>query len=262
MKQVNPIHYRDLLADEFARRKRNNPGYSLRAFARDLGISPATLSQVLSGKRDFKKKSALRVADKLAMPPDHVQRMLAQARGDPEAGDGATFDEGEYQLVQDDIFRMMSEWYYFAILNLAKLPDHRADSRWISARLGISVIEARNAVSRLTRLGYIEIDGTRMKRAVPSLTTTDGVPSSALRAYQKQNLKLAEASLDRDPVELRDMSSLTMAVSREEIPLAKAEISRFKKRFARLFKSSRPSEVYTLALQLFPVTKNSEKGII
>ena len=51
----------DLLNNEFKHRYENNPHYSLRAFARDLDVQPATLSHILNRKRvpsnEFKNKS-------------------------------------------------------------------------------------------------------------------------------------------------------------------------------------------------------------
>ena len=46
----------DILKKELTQRQSNNPAYSLRAFARFLEISPATLSQIISGKRGVSVK--------------------------------------------------------------------------------------------------------------------------------------------------------------------------------------------------------------
>jgi AraC-like DNA-binding protein len=43
----NTSDYRALLASEMMHRKSRNSAYSLRAYARDLGISPSRLSEVL-----------------------------------------------------------------------------------------------------------------------------------------------------------------------------------------------------------------------
>ncbi len=45
------------MADEFARRRKVNPRYSLRAFALSLGIEHATLSQLIRGTRPISWKS-------------------------------------------------------------------------------------------------------------------------------------------------------------------------------------------------------------
>ena len=59
--------YRKALAKELKERQLRNPGYSLRSFARDLGLSPAALSQVMSGKRHFSKGNAEKVISALSL---------------------------------------------------------------------------------------------------------------------------------------------------------------------------------------------------
>ncbi len=243
-------HYSDLLMDLLLERRSKNSSYSLRAYARDLHISAATLSQVLARKRDLSPASARRVAERLSLSPRETQDLLATVRGD---SDGV--DWSEAQLLQEDTFKAMSEWYYFAILSLARIPGNQASPAWIAGRLGLGVPEARGALRRLERLGFIEIRSGRMVRTQTSFTTTDGIPSSALRSFHAQNLERARSSLERDPIAVRDVSSLTLALDPAEMAVARREIQRFKKRFPRQLRSRTPKEVYTLAIQFFPQTK-------
>jgi transcriptional regulator with XRE-family HTH domain len=51
-----------MLETEFARRRRVNPRYSLRAFARSVNLEHSTLSQLLRGKRTMTWKSIQQIA--------------------------------------------------------------------------------------------------------------------------------------------------------------------------------------------------------
>jgi transcriptional regulator with XRE-family HTH domain len=53
---------RTMLADEFARRRKLNPRYSLRAFARSMHLEHSTLSQLLRGKRPLTWKAIRNLA--------------------------------------------------------------------------------------------------------------------------------------------------------------------------------------------------------
>ena len=53
---------RTILASEFSRRKRVNPRYSLRAFARSVALEHSTVSQLLRGKRAVTWKTIRHVA--------------------------------------------------------------------------------------------------------------------------------------------------------------------------------------------------------
>jgi hypothetical protein len=59
----------DFLSSELSRRKQRNDSYSARAFARDLGLSPSRLSEVLSGEHGLSELSADRIAIRLKLKP-------------------------------------------------------------------------------------------------------------------------------------------------------------------------------------------------
>ena len=65
MQVLTHTQYRDVLKEMLGTRVASNPNYSLRAFARDLGISASTLSHVLSLRKGLSTKSATQVAKKM-----------------------------------------------------------------------------------------------------------------------------------------------------------------------------------------------------
>ena len=98
-----------------------------------------------------------------------------------------------------------------------------------------------------------------MTRKTEGLTTSADVPSRALRKYHRQNLMLAESSLESDPVELRDISATNMAIDPRHLPKAKKLIRSFRRKLSRLLEMGEKTEVYTLSVQLFPNTKRSSR---
>ena len=59
--------FEKLLREKFAERLLRNRRYTLRAYARDLALSPSKVSEMLSGKQGISLKTARRVADKLRL---------------------------------------------------------------------------------------------------------------------------------------------------------------------------------------------------
>ena len=57
-----------ILLLELLKRLRNNPKYSLRAFARDLGLDSGHLRRILSGERKIRKTTARTICDRLNLP--------------------------------------------------------------------------------------------------------------------------------------------------------------------------------------------------
>lgn len=66
----------DYLISIFNDRKEKNPRYSLRAFARSLGVSSGQLSEILSGKRPLSHKLARRISIALALTEDESQKLI------------------------------------------------------------------------------------------------------------------------------------------------------------------------------------------
>lgn len=254
--EKNISDYRNWLLDELCTRKENNPSYSLRAFAKYLNVNPATLSQVFSGKRGFSKKNALKVASKFSLSPVETKRLLSTIRKETLEKEDASYDE--VLQLENDRFKAISDWYHYGILSLAKLKINQATPSWIAENLTISIPEAKAALERLKRLKYIAIEEGRLVRLLQKpLSIASEVPSSAIRKYHKQNLKLAEKSIEEVPMQERELSAITMAIDPKNLSEATQMITKFKRKFSRHMESGKQERVYTLSIQFFPLSKNN-----
>lgn len=72
--------YRKLLQDEFAQRQEKNGSYSVRAFAKHLGVNKTTLAEVLTFRRHLSPKNAQRVFEKLQWQNDVISFALEEIR--------------------------------------------------------------------------------------------------------------------------------------------------------------------------------------
>lgn len=242
---------KNLLMEELARRQTRNSSYSLRAFAKHLGVGATTLSDVLSDKRNLSKTNLKKVMDKLLVSPAEQEKLWLHYK---ETANRAT-EVDERITLDEDTFRLIADWQYLAILSLAKIKGCRSESEWIAGRLGIKIAEAGEALERLFRLGLIKKARGRLTRTSRPLTTTIDIPSAAIRKHHTQNLRLAENSINNDAVTLRDVGSVTMPVNLEKLPQVKELLLKTRKKVAALLEDDNASEVYTLSFQLFPLTK-------
>lgn len=65
-------NFRDILKAELEKRQLRNPRYSLRSFARDLGLSAPRLSDVLRGRYGLSRGVAESLAEKLKLPEEEA----------------------------------------------------------------------------------------------------------------------------------------------------------------------------------------------
>lgn len=68
--------FNEVLKVEFSTRKQRNQNYSLRAFARDIDLSPSTVSRVFNNKYDLSTKLIEEVLSKIGLPADEVRRIV------------------------------------------------------------------------------------------------------------------------------------------------------------------------------------------
>jgi hypothetical protein len=234
------------LRDEFSRRVARNSHYSLRAFAKQLQINSGPLSEILAKKRNLSLSMARRITDRLMFTPTERERFLSLL-ADPVAS------PGQYKTLEDDSFRVISDWTHFAILSLLETKGAHSDPRWVSGRLGITALEAQSALERLERLGMVRRNDQALV-PVTGWTTTHDVPSEARQKFHRQSLQLVARALDDVPMPERDVTSVTVAVD-SNLPRAKSLIKKFRRQLAALLETGEPGEVYQLNVQLIPVTR-------
>ena len=72
--------FRAFLKDELERRASKNPSYSLRAFARDLGLTNSHLSMTLSGRKRISVDTAEQIAGRLNLETDAAEYLVLMAQ--------------------------------------------------------------------------------------------------------------------------------------------------------------------------------------
>ena len=229
------------------------PSYSVRAFAKKAGISPATLSLVLQGKRTVSRKLALLLSERLMFDPQERAEIITGPKIKLPSKSGPP---AYVQLTQDQ-YELISDWRAFAVLNLMKTVGFKGQGEWIAKRLGITVLEAKETLARLKRLQMIRTgQGGKLTRVQSKYRTTEDIANLSLRKSHHQTLDLAYKSLENDAVEMRDFSWITLPVNSKKMQQAKTLIRKFQDDFAEVVEDDvELNEVYRLAVQFFPLSK-------
>lgn len=237
-----------LLLQELTSRKHRNASYSLRAFARDLGVSPAALSQYLSRKRELSPKNRCSITVRMKLSPIEARAFAGKSRELSEI-------DATHEAMSEDQFRMIGDWMSIAILNLAKLKSNRAHAEWIAKRLNTTIEEAQTALDRLLRLQLIEVKNQKMTRTSRPLTTTSDVPSEAIKKLHLELLRKAERAVLDLTVDERDVTAIVMPTDPHKIAEAKKILKRTAHRIAKLVETDVTNDVFVLAMQFFPLTQ-------
>ena len=256
----------DILRDLLAKKMTKNPGYSMRAFARNLGVSHTYLSLVLSGKKPLSMKKIVHFSHILGLDERHTDLFMKagarEARTKVLAGAGKSSfrsqkTEENYFEAEDDQFSVLAEWYHLPILDLTFLKGFDSDPKWIAKKLGISVEQVKSAIERLKRMRLLkEVDGKLVKTKEKLLVHPKNDVKARRTYYQKMMQKAwenLESNVERD-VQLRDMSALTVPIDPALIPAVKEKIKKFTMSLWKFMRSGENIELFQLNVQLFPLT--------
>lgn len=252
---LQPQNFKSFLQEELIKRCRNNKNYSLRAFAKSLGIGPSSLTEMLHGKRPITKKSIEKLGLSLGLSTADISNYLAIPIEQVEV----SAKQASYRQINLDQYSVISDWYHYAIIELLKVVDFRPDNAWIAQALSITKSEANIAVERLIRLHLIEQDSHGYlvdTSAGFSTNISENLTSSGSRQLQKQILEQAIDALENVPLKLRNQTSMTMAIDPALIPEAIKKITKFRRELCEYLETQgTQQEVYQLSVSLFPITQ-------
>lgn len=262
--------------------KKNTRYFSYRYFAQKTGFkSPNFLKQVIEGDRNLTRPMVERFlkALKFGKKESVFFRNLVlfnQAKTASEKQEHYSIlvvmmDYASEQRLKGDQFDYYKKWYTTVIRELVCLFNFRDDYLLLAhtVRPKIKLSEAREAVQLLLRLKMIkkQTDGS-FRQIDSAITSGTDMISFARRDLNRTMINLAAESLDQFAVEDRNISSITMGISKPCYEVLLAELAAFKERVVSIVnKDTESSRVYQFNFQLFPLsdeTRNidqQEKGV-
>lgn len=254
--------YRSILEQRYTERHSRNPSYSLRAFARDLEISVSRLSEVMNRLGHLSAQSADQIAHRLDFDDDErayfrdlVDAQTARSEAQREQAQlrllKYRFADDETQVTMDQ-FKLIAEWYHFAILELFKTKAFVCTPKRIAAALDLSEDDAAEALARLERLQFVEKKAGSY-RLVRARTFTDSKSrSQALRNFHARVLEKAAEALGTQVRAERVSLAAIGAVGLDQIEGVRGEINQLAQTFvAKHTKQEDADHVYCLSVNFF-----------
>ncbi|WII71294.1 TIGR02147 family protein [Bdellovibrio sp. 22V] len=259
------LNYRSFLVNELEIRKKRNPSYSLRAFARDLAVPVSRLSEVINGKVGLSEERAVKIAERLGFSDSDKELFINLVLS--EHARSTVIRNLSIQRVQqrneaftrigEDEFKLVSDWHNIAILELLQTPSIEFTPDFIAKRLGINANLVMDSLERLERLKLIVNKNGVWEPTHMARTTTPDIPQEAVRSYHKQVISKALVAIDKQPMEMRDFSSIMLSINKEKLPFAKDRLRQFRRQLmAELETDPVRDSVYCMNFQLFEITES------
>ena len=259
------IALQKILVTKYEGLRSKNPHYSRRAFSKKLGLSAGAISELFNGQRKVSAKLAERISQRLALDPQEraelfelFPKKIRRPKHKPMDSTRDSMDPNYLQLSADQ-FRVIGDWYHFAILTLMRSKGFKSNVNWIANRLNLSLNVTKTALERLKRLDLVQEDQQgKLTRSKTRYRTSDDVANTSVRRAHSEYLNRAQNALDTLPVDQRDFTSLMLTLSPHQLPRAKEMIRKFQDDLAAELEASPRPEVYQLCIQLFPLTQKNE----
>lgn len=245
------LDFRSLVIREFSRRCSQNKQYSLRAFARQIETDASNLSKFFKGQTRFGHRKIAQISKHLKLTPEELNKVLHN--------EGLSESQLKMLLVDQKYFSFLSHWQNIVILEAVNMHMFEADPGWLSRRLNIDEVTARESLDLILELGLIERNelGVWISRWGEKTTQySETVDEPAFRNLQLELLDLAKHSIMEQSSTRKSHSAYISAIDSDLIPLLQEEVKKFRRHIAKIIKekSKKKDDVYTLQVSLFPNT--------
>lgn len=255
-----------LLKKELERRLVYNASYSLRAFARDLGISAPRLSRILNENLGLSFKAANEIAKKIDFKGIDKELFLTLARSSAvrssirkkeSYSQLKSIYQQKYSAISADTFQVISDWYHFAIVALVETKNFKNNESWIAQELGINKLQASQALKRLIRLGIILEENEKLSVSQTYLIESQHTSHEAIRNFHTQIIGKAVQAIHQQDVNERFLFSSAISIQ-------KSKLGQFRELIQGLHNNAETEAsthlekdaVYALSVQFFRLNNN------
>ncbi|MES2856158.1 MAG: TIGR02147 family protein [Bdellovibrionota bacterium] len=270
---VSANDFVEVLEQEFETRVAKNKKYSMRAFARDLELSPSRISDLLNRRRGMNDSTALKISENLGFTRQESELFVQLARCAPTKNvrlraaankrKNTLIELAQVKHVSTEDFSDVAEWFHFAILEMTHLPILQPlTAKKIATYLAIPESEASEALKRLMKRKFLEerdgnLVSTELHREVGSR-----IPSQAVRHFHKQIMSKMIHAIDNRPIGDRFAGTSILAFKTENKDDAIRAIDDFRIEFGTRFgpkEGESSDELYAISVQFFKLSTGETK---
>lgn len=248
-------------------RKRKNPSFSLRSWARSLRIRhAATLSSVLRRKQKLSPELCKKLVSNLQLPEEEAEYfqlvLMYSYEKDDEAREWLRnrllekMPDSVYPTLSIETVRLIADWKKILLLEFLSSSHFDPRRDILKTKFGdhIGSREMKNSIALFERLGLVKrLPSGAIKKNTRKFSTPSDVPNTELRNLQKTFLSLAIQAMDVCPVDEREVSTALVVTSKKKIAEAKKRVRKMRRELAELLKDDDGDTVYALNVALFEV---------
>lgn len=228
----------------FEEKRKSNPRFSVRAYAKQLDISNSSLSQIMRNKRV--------VGDKLAKKLEARLNTPLRIEGRLKRRESIKFENLDLEKAPKKF-----PWYVLALLEYFKVAKKFNSPSTLARQFAVSEDEILQTIRNLevsqylvkTEGGYQTNVGMTLSYMLPPVT------NETAKEYQRKTIERSLKSVDVDPFEQRLHNSLFFRIDEKRMSEVRKCVERFHKDLAKLTtqEDSNSNKVYCTQVSCFPL---------
>jgi uncharacterized protein (TIGR02147 family) len=266
--------YRHFLKDFYEQEKKSKPWFSYRYISSKVKLNPGYIVKVFQGKIHLGVKNIPLFADLMNLEEKeraYFAELVRFGRAKQQSEIEERFERLQsikgirFRTIADSKAKFFAAWHHMAVRSLLSIfpfegKNYRAFASMLSPK--ITAKEARASVRLLEKLKMIVRGEDGIYRVTEQfISTGENWTSAVIRNYQKKNIELSAAALERCPKQLRDISSATMTVPIKDIDLIRERVRQFRQELLLMSQDSKSDDaVVQLNIQIFPVAFLEKRG--
>jgi uncharacterized protein (TIGR02147 family) len=271
--------YRKFLRDYYEETKEKNSGYSYQTFSIKAGLkSKGFLFNVIHGKRSISRSNLFSISQAMRLnhyETEYFENLVAFNQAKSIREKTYYFDRlssiknsgpkaWKPQIVRNEQFEFYSQMHHSIIRSLIGLFGFNGDYKGLAKRVypRITPGQAKKSVELLEKLGLIKCreDGMYVLTNT-TISTPPEIAGLSIYNFHRQAGELALKALGEISGDKRNISGVTLGISKETYKSICEEIQDFRTRLLQIAESDQNSdEVYQLNFQFFQVSRNTYQG--
>lgn len=269
------LDYRVYLADFCENRRRSDPDFSQRSFAKDAGLpksSSSLLPAVLKGRRNLSQNLRVKFAKGLGLPEREARYFdllvqFNQAKGMPEKNHFfaqlAKFRTSRAYILGETQFEFFSKWYYSAVRNFFGMHNKERNPAVIAGKLfpEVTASQVEESIRLLLELGLIKRTANGFVTTEKHIFTPRDVQAKAAREHMRELTRMSMEVMEKVPQESRQYNAIMFTISPQGFTAVKERMRSFLEELREIIDRDQGEDrIYSLTMQLFPNSQSSGRG--
>jgi uncharacterized protein (TIGR02147 family) len=274
----NYTDFRKYLNDYYLERKKETPWFSYNSFSQKIGFkNKGFIYNIIHQNKNLSTSSIIKISQAIGLSNNEAEYfenlVLFNQAGDLKEKNyyydrlsgvqSKNKNNGKALQLHKNQYEFYSTWYHGAIRSLIDMFPFKDDYKWLAKNVfpSITIKQAKSSVELLEKLELITKNEEGYYRlANVNIKTGSEIRNLAVQNFYREGAQLAIRALDLLPADKRNISGLTLGISKKTYDAICEDIKELRAKIInRVNQDNESNSAYQLNFHLYPITNTDIK---